>query len=77
VASRANHQLVELRPPTAGQLPSLKRLIEKHHRATGSVRGLGILEDWETQAGAFVRVAAKAEVAMIEAVLEGTSGAGA
>jgi hypothetical protein len=36
-----------------------------------------ILEDWEAQAEAFVRIAAKAEVAMIEGALEGTSGAGA
>ena len=77
VADRVNHQLVELRPPTRGQLPSLKRLIERHQRATGSERARMILEDWEAQSDAFVRVAAKAEVAMIEGALEGTAGAGA
>ncbi|MGH2692870.1 MAG: glutamate synthase large subunit, partial [Actinomycetota bacterium] len=77
VADRVNHQLVELRPPTRGQLPSLKRLIERHQLATGSERARTILDDWETQADAFVRIAAKAEVAMIEGALEGTTGAGA
>ena len=77
VPSRINPQLVELRPPTRGQLPSLRRLIERHRRATGSERAKMILEDWEAQAGTFVRMAAKAEVAMIEGALEGTSGAGA
>jgi glutamate synthase domain-containing protein 3 len=77
VPSRMNPQLVELRPPTRGQVPSLKRLIERHQRATGSERARMILEDWEAQAEAFVRIAAKAEVAMIEGALEGTSGAGA
>ncbi|MGH3370356.1 MAG: hypothetical protein ACRDPR_10165, partial [Nocardioidaceae bacterium] len=77
VEDRVNHQLVELRPPTRGQLPSLKRLIERHQLATGSERARMILGDWETHADAFVRIAAKAEVAMIEGALEGTSGAGA
>jgi glutamate synthase domain-containing protein 3 len=77
VASRVNPQLVDLRPPTRGQLPSLRRLIERHRRATGSERAGMILDDWEAQADAFVRIAAKAEVAMIEGALEGTSGAGA
>jgi glutamate synthase domain-containing protein 3 len=67
---------VELRAPTPGQLPSLRRLIELHHRATGSPRAAGFLEDWERHAAAFVRVAARAEVAMIEGALEGTTGAG-
>ncbi|MGH2712144.1 MAG: glutamate synthase large subunit, partial [Actinomycetota bacterium] len=75
--SRVNHQLVELRPPTRGQLPSLRRMIEKHQLATGSPRALQVLEDWEEQSGAFVRIAARAEVAMIEAALEGTGEAGA
>ncbi len=75
--SRVNPQLVELRSPTRGQLPSLRRLIARHHRATGSARARDILGDWEVQAAAFVRVAAKAEVAMIESELEGTTGTGA
>ena len=75
--ARVNPQLVELRTPTPGQVPSLRRLIDRHHRATGSERARDLLEDWETQAGAFVRVAARAEVAMIEGALEGTTGSGA
>jgi glutamate synthase (ferredoxin) len=75
LASRINPQLVELRAPTHGQLPSLHRLIARHHRATGSARARMLLEDWERHAAEFVRVAARAEVAMIEGALEGTTGA--
>ncbi|MGH2724400.1 MAG: glutamate synthase-related protein [Actinomycetota bacterium] len=74
---RVNPQLLELRAPTPGQLPSLRRLVERHHRATGSARARVILEDWESRSAAFVRVVAKAEVALIEGALEGTAPAGA
>jgi glutamate synthase domain-containing protein 2/glutamate synthase domain-containing protein 1/glutamate synthase domain-containing protein 3 len=75
--SCVNPQLVEMRAPTPGQLPSLKRLIDRHHRATGSPRAAILLEGWEQHSSSFVRVAARAEVAMIEAALEGTTGTGA
>jgi glutamate synthase domain-containing protein 2/glutamate synthase domain-containing protein 1/glutamate synthase domain-containing protein 3 len=77
VRSRVNPQLVEIRPPTAGQLPSLRRLIERHARATGSRRADELLSDWDRAAVRFVRVMAKAEVALIEGALEGTAGTGA
>jgi glutamate synthase domain-containing protein 3 len=70
-----NPQLVELRPAARGQLPSLRRLIERHARATGSTRAGEILRSWDRSAAAFVRVAARAEVARIEGTLEGTAGA--
>jgi glutamate synthase domain-containing protein 3 len=73
VPSNLNTQLVDLRVPTPGQLPSLRRLIERHHRATGSPLAATLLADWETHGPAFVRIAAKAEVAMIEGTLEGTA----
>ena len=75
--SLVNHQLVEVRRPTRGQLPSLRRLLERHTRATGSVRARGLLATWEERGGEFVRIVARAEVALIEAALEGTGGAGA
>jgi glutamate synthase (NADPH/NADH) large chain len=75
--ARVNPQLVDLRPPTRGQLPSLRRLVERHALATGSETARALLEDWERWSEAFVRVAAKAEVAMIEGALEGTVRAGA
>jgi glutamate synthase (ferredoxin) len=75
--ARVNPQLVELRRPTAGQLPSLRRLIERHALATGSPRATAILEDWEGVSGSFVRVVARAEVALIEGALEGAGRAGA
>jgi glutamate synthase domain-containing protein 3 len=77
LGARVNTQLVELRPPTPGQVPSLRRLIERHALATGSARARAILEDWKETSGAFVRVMARAEVALIEGALEGTARAGA
>jgi glutamate synthase domain-containing protein 3 len=75
--TRVNGQLVELRPPTRGQLPSLRRLIERHALATGSPKARAILDDWEEASADFVRVMARAEVALIEGALEGTVRAGA
>ncbi|HEX2031667.1 MAG TPA: glutamate synthase-related protein [Actinomycetota bacterium] len=72
-----NRQLVELRPPAPGQLPSLRRLVERHALATGSANARRLLDRWEALSGAFVRVAARAEVALIEGALEGTARAGA
>jgi glutamate synthase (NADPH) large chain len=77
LGARVNTQLVELRSPTPGQVPSLRRLIERHALATGSARARAILEDWKETSGAFVRVMARAEVALIEGALEGTARAGA
>jgi glutamate synthase (ferredoxin) len=75
--TRVNGQLVELRPPTRGQLPSLRRLIERHALATGSARARAILDDWDEASAHFMRVMARAEVALIEGALEGTVRAGA
>jgi glutamate synthase (NADPH) large chain len=72
-AASVNHQLVELRPPTAAQLPSLRRLVERHHRATGSTLAAALLEVWERSSGSFIRVVPQAEVALIESALEGTA----
>jgi glutamate synthase domain-containing protein 3 len=77
LAARVNPQLVDLRRPTRGQFPSLRRLIERHALATGSPRARAILEDWERTSASFVRVVARAEVALIEGALEGTGRAGA
>jgi glutamate synthase domain-containing protein 2/glutamate synthase domain-containing protein 1/glutamate synthase domain-containing protein 3 len=77
LSARVNPQLVELRRPTSGQLPSLRRLIERHALATGSPRATAVLEDWERVSGSFVRVVARAEVALIEGALEGAGRAGA
>jgi glutamate synthase (ferredoxin) len=77
VEALVNPQLVEVLRPTGGQLPSLKRLLERHRRSTGSARAGWLLADWDRHREEFVRVVAKAEVALIEAALEGTGGAGA
>jgi glutamate synthase (ferredoxin) len=77
LAERLNPQLVETQIPTAAQLPSLRRLIERHERATGSPRARRILSGWAETSRRFVRLVAKAEVALIESALEGTAGTGA
>jgi glutamate synthase (NADPH) large chain len=57
---------VELRPPTGAQLPSLRRLVERHRLATGSLRAAAILRDWQRTVPPFVRIVPRAEMALIE-----------
>jgi len=68
-----NHQLVAAYEPTAGQLESLRRIVARHHDATGSAIANEILEDWETASTHFKRVAPVAEIARLEALFEGTA----
>ncbi len=73
LASSLNPQLVGLYDPAAGQLESLRRVIERHLEATGSSVTRGILDDWQVASGAFRRVAPVAEVARLEALFDGTA----
>jgi glutamate synthase domain-containing protein 3 len=66
-----------VRPAAPAQLPSLRRLIERHAGATGSARATAVLEGWYRAAGSFVRIAPREEAARIERALEGTADAGA
>ena len=75
LAAALNHQLVAAYEPTAGQLESLKRVIGRHHEATGSPLAETILADWENASTAFKRVAPVAEIARLEALFEGTTAA--
>ena len=72
-----NPQLVATYAPTAGQLESLKRVIERHASATGSAIGTAIVEEWDALSTFFKRVAPVAEVARLEALFEGTAAASA
>jgi glutamate synthase domain-containing protein 3 len=74
---RINPQLVGVYEPSAGQLESLKRVIQKHRELTGSTLAEEILDGWELRAGGFRRVAPRAEVARLEAMFEGTTSAAA
>jgi glutamate synthase domain-containing protein 2/glutamate synthase domain-containing protein 1/glutamate synthase domain-containing protein 3 len=67
-----NPQLVAAYVPTAGQLESLRRVIERHAGATGSAIGATIVEEWDALSIFFKRVAPVAEVARLEALFEGT-----
>lgn len=68
LAGRVNQELVELRPPTGAQLPSLRRLVERHRLATGSRRAAAILRDWQRSVPPFVRIVPRSEMALIDRV---------
>ncbi|MDQ3770773.1 MAG: glutamate synthase-related protein, partial [Actinomycetota bacterium] len=70
-----NPQLVASFEPTPGQLESLRRVIARHHDATGSSVAQSILADWDNALRHFRRIAPVAEVARLEALFEGTSAA--
>ncbi|HEX2296182.1 MAG TPA: glutamate synthase large subunit, partial [Actinomycetota bacterium] len=71
LARNLNPQLVAAYEPTRAQLDSLRRVIERHSRATGSGRAAALLRHWEHAAPRFVRVAPVAEVARLEALFSG------
>ena len=68
-----NPHLVAAYDPTAAQLDSLRRVIERHARATASGRAAALLKHWDRAGARFRRVAPMAEVARLEALFEGTS----
>ncbi|HYP23820.1 MAG TPA: glutamate synthase-related protein, partial [Actinomycetota bacterium] len=72
LAANLNTQLVAAYEPTLSQLDSLRRVIERHARATGSGRAAALLRHWEQAAPRFRRVAPMAEVARLEALFEGS-----
>jgi len=71
--TKINPQLVACYRPTEGQLESLRRVIGRHHDATGSATAEAILDEWVETCYHFVRVAPVAEVARLEALFEGTA----
>ena len=70
---KINPLLVACYRPTEGQLESLRRVIARHHDATGSIKAKAILEAWAESSTHFARVAPVAEVARLEALFEGTA----
>jgi hypothetical protein len=71
---RVNPQLVELRPPPGA---SFRRCAGSSSGTNGPrirIRAAALLRDLDRSAGGFVRVAARAEVALIDRALEGTAG---
>ena len=75
ILARVNTQLVEARRPDSTQLSRLRGLVARHVELTGSAKGLEMLEDWDTAAAAFWRIAPRGELSRIEASQEGNVGA--
>jgi glutamate synthase (ferredoxin) len=73
VDTRINPQLVAAYEPTEGQLESLRRVINRHFDATGSIKAKVILDSWAESSPNFKRIAPVAEVARLEALFEGTA----
>jgi glutamate synthase domain-containing protein 3 len=69
---RLNQELVMAVQPDDVELVFLRELVLAHAELAGSQIGAALLEDWERAAAAFVRVAPRAEVAVIERAHEGT-----
>lgn len=51
-----NHESVELKAPTAGELAQIRELIQEHVDATQSPRGIKLLYSFETMGKHFVKV---------------------
>ena len=54
--ARVNHESVELKAPTAGELAQIRELIQEHVDATQSPRGIKLLYSFETMSKRFVKV---------------------
>ena len=54
--ARVNHESVELKAPTAGELEQVRELIQEHVDATQSPRGIKLLYSFETMSKHFVKV---------------------
>ena len=56
LSARVNHESVELKAPTAGELAQIRALIQEHVDATQSPRGIKLLYSFETMSKHFVKV---------------------
>ena len=66
-----NDELVVLTPLEQQDADRLQRLLERHVRATGSLRATALLDEWELSLGRFRKLAPRAEVEEREAASEG------
>ena len=62
VLARVNRQLVEARRPDGAHLARVRELVEEHATVTGSWRAAALLQDWETAADRFWRIAPKTDM---------------
>jgi glutamate synthase domain-containing protein 3 len=69
---RLNGELVEAYVPNAVELSDVRELVARHERSTRSARAAELLARWDEAAPFFVRVAPRAEVAVLQAVSEGS-----
>jgi glutamate synthase (NADPH/NADH) large chain len=61
--SLLNDELVVLEPVARPDADRLLRLLERHHRATGSARAASLLADRDASLGRFRRLAPREQVA--------------
>ena len=54
--ARVNHESVELKAPTAGELAQIRALIQEHVDATQSPRGIKLLYSFDSMSKHFVKV---------------------
>jgi glutamate synthase domain-containing protein 3 len=73
LALALNDELVASHAPEGQHLEEVRKLLERHHRYTGSVRAANLLETWEASAAGFVRVAPRDDAAVAEIPTEATS----
>jgi glutamate synthase (NADPH/NADH) large chain len=70
---RLNGQLVAAHRPSADDLASVRELVQRHERSTGSRRAAALLERWDDELPRWWRVAPKEEVAALQGAYEGTA----
>lgn len=70
--ARVNPELVNIHRPDDYFKARILELIADHAEATGSIRALSVLENWEDEQRHFWRLAPKADVARIESAHEGS-----
>jgi glutamate synthase domain-containing protein 3 len=70
--ARVDSGVCAVQQPTSAQLGSLERIIRRHMMHTGSRRARDIVASWQRAARSFRRVAPRAEIARLEATLEGS-----
>lgn len=63
-----NKAMVELQRPTSEDLRSLREVIERHHRFTGSAVAASLLGDWTRRAAAFTKVMPRDYQRVLEAM---------
>jgi glutamate synthase domain-containing protein 3 len=73
---RLNDELVEVERLVPSNADSLRALVERHARFTGSTRAVALLERWDAALESFWFVQPRPEVGHLSRVAEGTAAEG-